>query len=96
MVIDGNEKEKRAMEAFHQGDRERGDRLQSEFVAELREHIKTQEHCPCEKSCDYHGECLACVAIHRAHRDHMPVCLHAMVNERITALSALTEHTAAR
>ncbi len=33
MIIDGNEKERAAMEQFHKGNREEGLRLQEEFAA---------------------------------------------------------------
>ena len=31
------------------------------------------------------------MTIHRGHRDHLPMCLWDMVNERIAALSHITE-----
>ena len=37
MIIEGNEKEKQAMEAFHRGDRKEGLRLQEEFYDENTE-----------------------------------------------------------
>lgn len=39
----------------------------------------------------HHGNCFECVTIHRGHRDHLPMCLWDMVNERIAALSHITE-----
>ena len=95
MDIDKNPLECKAMEAFRNGEQETGFMLQDEFVAQLRESIKSQDHCPCKKSaCKYHGNCLECVAIHRAHQEHLPVCFRDMVNERIQQLSTLTEDTA--
>jgi hypothetical protein len=91
MVIDGNPKEKEAMQAFHRGEDALGYKLQDEFVAELRE--SAADHCTCEKACKYHGKCVECVAIHRAHREHLPNCFKSMVNERIEVLSQLTEHS---
>jgi hypothetical protein len=94
MIIDNNPKEKEAMEAFKQGERSLGYKLQDEFVAELRESIlKEEDHCSCEKACKYHGKCAECVAIHRAHRDHLPNCFRSMINERIKKLSELSEHS---
>ncbi|WP_027622915.1 hypothetical protein [Clostridium lundense] len=94
MIIDNNSKEKEAMQAFHKGDRELGYKLQDEFVQELRESKeKGQDHCSCQKACKYHGKCMECVAIHRAHRDHLPNCFRNMINERIEKLSQLTEHS---
>ena len=91
MNIDGHEKEKAAMRAFHEGDRKKGYALQDEFVAELREALQSQDHCSCKKPCKYHGKCVECVAIHRAHREHLPNCFQSMINERVAAISALTE-----
>lgn len=36
---------------------------------------------------------MECVAIHRAHKDHLPNCFRNMINERIEKLSELTEHS---
>lgn len=40
MIIDGNDKEKETMKAFHQGNREEGLKLQEEFAAQFREEYK--------------------------------------------------------
>ena len=69
MIIDGNEKERAAMEQFHKGNREEGLRLQEEFAAAFREEYKNKDHCPCKKVCRYHGNCKECVAIHRRIRN---------------------------
>ena len=34
-----------------------------------------------------------CVTLHRGHRDHLPMCMWDMVNERLHKLSRLTEGT---
>lgn len=96
MDIDNNPIEKRAMEAFHRGERAEGLRIQEEFAAEFREEYREKDHCPCQKACRYHGNCKECVAIHRAHQEHVPNCLRPMLNRKIKALSELTEHTLAR
>lgn len=93
MDIDGNEIQKEAMRAFHAGDRERGFKLQDDFVAALRSHCEDGDHCSCPKPCTFHGKCMECVAIHRAHREHLPNCFQGMVNERLKAVSELTEHS---
>lgn len=93
MIIDGHAKEKEAMEEFHKGNRQEGSKIQDEFVEELREALKTQDHCSCKKPCKYHGKCVECVAIHRAHREHLPNCFRSMVNEKIAVISGLTEDT---
>ena len=95
MIIDGNEKERAAMEQFHKGNREERLRLQEEFAAAFREEYKNKDHCPCKKACRYHGNCKECVAIHRAHQEHVPNCMRPMLNAKIKILSGLTEHTVA-
>ena len=75
MIIDGNLKEKKAMESFHRGDRKEGLRLQEDFVADFRKEYKEKDHCSCKKACRYHGNCKECVAIHRAHQEHVPNCM---------------------
>ena len=93
MIIEGNEKEIEAMEQFHKGNRQEGLRLQEEFAAAFRE--KDKDHCPCKKACRYHGNCKECVAIHRAHQEHVPNCMRPIINAKIKLLSELTEHTIA-
>lgn len=93
MKIDGNEIEKKAMEAFHAGNRAEGLRIQEEFASLFREEYKEKDHCPCKKACRYHGNCKECVAIHRAHQEHVPNCMRPMLNKKIQLLSQLTEHT---
>jgi len=93
MIIDGNQKEKDAMTQFHLGNKKEGHRLQNEFVAEFQEAYQNKDHCPCTVACRYHGKCRECVAIHRAHMEHVPNCLRSLLNQKICALSELTEHT---
>ena len=95
MKIEGNEKQKEAMKAFHEGDRPRGLKLQEEFDSAVREEYKDKDQCPCQKACRYHGNCKECVAIHRAHQEHVPNCMRSMLNAKIRLLSELTEHTIA-
>lgn len=95
MIIDGNEIEKAAMEAFHRGDRKEGHRLQEEFASAFRKEYKDKDHCSCKKACRYHGNCKECVAIHRAHQEHVPNCMRPMLNKKLKVLSELTEHTIA-
>ena len=95
MIIEGNEKEIEAMEQFHKGNRQEGLRLQEEFAAAFREEYKDKDHCPCKKACRYHGNCKECVAIHRAHQEHVPNCMRPIINAKIKLLSELTEHTIA-
>ena len=93
MIIDGNQKELDAMVEFHKGNREEGFRLQEEFASAFREAYKDKDHCPCQSVCRYHGNCKECVAIHRAHKEHVPKCLRPMINDKIKVLSELTEHS---
>ena len=95
MQIEGNQKELDAMKAFHEGNRAEGLKLQEEFAAEFREADKEKDHCPCQKACRYHGNCKECVAIHRAHQEHVPNCMRPVINKKIRLLSELTEHTIA-
>lgn len=93
MKIEGNEKEIAAMEQFHKGNRAEGLRLQEDFASEFREAYKNKDHCPCKKACRYHGNCKECVAIHRAHQEHVPNCMRPIINKKIKILSELSEHT---
>lgn len=95
MVIEGNKKEKEAMAAFHKGDRQLGLKLQEEFASAFREEYKDKDHCPCQKACRYHGNCKECVAIHRAHQEHVPNCMRPVINQKLKLISELTEHTVA-
>ena len=82
MKIDGNEKEKQAMAAFHRGDRAEGFKLQEEYASAFREEYKDKDHCSCHRACRYHGNCKECVAIHRAHEEHVPNCMRPMLRIR--------------
>lgn len=95
MIIEGNEKQLAAMVEFHKGNRRKGLELQEEFAAEFRAEYAEKDHCPCKKACRYHGNCKECVAIHRAHGEHVPNCMRNMINNKIKLLSELTEHTIA-
>ena len=95
MKIDNNPIEKAAMEQFHQGNRQEGLRLQEEFAAAFRAEFAEKDHCSCQKACRYHGNCKECVAIHRAHQEHVPNCMRPRLNAKLKLLSQLTEHTLA-
>ncbi len=95
MMIAHNPKELAAMEEFHKGNRQKGLELQEEFAAAFREEYREKDHCPCKKACRYHGNCKECVAIHRAHQEHVPNCMRPILNQKIKLLSQLTEHTIA-
>ena len=95
MMIEHNPKELAAMEEFHKGNRQKDLELQEEFAAAFREEYREKDHCPCKKTCRYHGNCKECVAIHRAHQEHVPNCMRPILNQKIKLLSQLTEHTIA-
>lgn len=98
MKIDYNPTEIQAMDAFLRGDGDTGHALQDQFLAEIKAAKKEgMDHCPCkDTSCKHHGNCYECIQIHRGHGDHLPSCLHLMVNKRLAAVSALSEHTIVR
>ena len=94
----GNPIEKAAMEQFHKGNRQEGLRIQEEIrgLPVPSEEYKDKDHCPCKKACRYHGNCKECVAIHRAHQGaRVPNCMRDLINQKLRALSELTEHTLA-
>ena len=62
---------------------------------EILKEYADKDHCPCQKACRYHGNCKECVAIHRAHQEHVPNCMRLMINNKLKILSELTEHTLA-
>lgn len=64
--------------------------IKQEFLKQVRE---SGDHCPCQEKCPHHGNCFECVTLHRGHRDHLPMCMWDMLNERIAALSHMTEGT---
>ena len=95
MIIEGNQKEIDAMKQFHAGNRPEGLKLQAEFVAEFNKEYENKDHCSCQKACAYHGRCKECVAIHRAHQEHVPNCMRPILNKKIRLISELTEHSIA-
>lgn len=96
MQIEGNPIQLEAMDEFHRGNWQEGLRLQEMFASQFREAYREKDHCPCQKACRYHGNCKECVAIHRAHQEHVPNCMRPMLNRKLRLLSELTEHTLAR
>jgi len=93
MIIDGNPIEKKAMELYKEGKDEEASKIQDEFLKEFREEFKLKDHCSCTSPCKIHGNCIECVAVHRAHGDHLPNCFKEMVSERIQPLADLIEST---
>ena len=92
MKIDGNELAILQNDLDREGKKEEALKIKLEFLRQVRE---AGDHCPCKEACRHHGNCFECVTIHRGHRDHLPMCLWDMVNERLAALSHMTEGTRA-
>lgn len=90
-MIDDNELEIEAMDCFKRGDEERAHELQDRFLERVRQSGK--DHCTCTAACKHHGDCIACVIIHRGHGEHLPACFHPMMNRRMDILSEITEHS---
>jgi len=90
-MVDDHHLEIEAMRLFKIGERERASRLQDEFLKKIES--SGEDHCTCPTACKFHGKCVECVIIHRGHGDHLPHCFQNLVNTRIAALSALTEHS---
>lgn len=75
-------------------------RTQEEYydlVLKNRELAKNPEvlRCPCPNGlCEWHGCCKECVALHRHHADHVPVCLQPLLREKIEQLVGVVEMVA--
>ena len=51
--------------------------------------------CVCPNTlCDWHGKCKECVALHRFHNDHVPVCLQSIIKDKLKDLLGAVEMTA--
>ena len=51
--------------------------------------------CPCPRTlCEWIGKCRECVAQHRYHGDHVPVCLQPIIDDKIRALAGVAEMVA--
>jgi hypothetical protein len=81
----------KAMEFFKEENYDEAFKLQNQFLEEVL--ASKEDHCSCPVGCEHHGKCMECVTLHRGHGDHLPYCLFQMVNKRIEALSAITEHS---
>ena len=62
--------------------------IRDRFIEEVRQ---SGDYCPCNAKCTLHGDCFACVQVHRGHRGHLPLCMWDIVNERIADIASLTE-----
>ena len=53
--------------------------------------------CTCPNTlCDWHGKCKECVALHRFHNDHVPVCLQPIIQDKVKDLARAVEMTSAK
>ena len=76
IIIENNPIEVRAMQAYKDGEIDKAHELEADFVRWFQESFPDgTDHCSCEEPCRWHGMCRECVAIHRAHGDHLPNCL---------------------
>lgn len=91
MYIDGHPLEKEELRLSLEGKKAESRAKQQEFLDKVEQ--SGIDHCPCTNNCPLHGDCRACVLVHRGHRDHLPVCFFSMINERLQAVSSLTEGT---
>ena len=89
MSVDNTPTEIQALEVLRQGDKKTFHELQDRFLAE--ELASGQDYCSCKAPCKFHGKCRECVMIHRGHGDHLPVCLHNLLNEKLATVARLSE-----
>jgi len=70
-----------------------------ELILQNRKLASDQEvmKCTCPNTlCDWHGKCQECVALHRYHNDHIPVCLQPVIDDKLRALVATAEMLATK
>lgn len=70
-----------------------------ELVKQNRELSKDPKitKCTCPNTlCDWHGKCKECVALHRYHNDHIPVCLQPIISEKLKDLLNVVEMAATK
>lgn len=62
----------------------------------LRAALQTDlcRECPCPKTyCEWHGDCQACIRLHRINGEHIPNCLQSMLEQKVKELAAVAELT---
>ena len=67
-----------------------------ELIKSIRAELASDacRECSCPKtSCEWHGNCHACVRLHRIHGDHVPNCLQPIMDDKLAALVAVAEMT---
>ncbi len=51
--------------------------------------------CTCPNAlCEWQGKCRECVALHRYHNDHLPVCMQPLIEDKLKGLVKAAEMTA--
>ena len=90
-MIDDHPLEIEAMRLFKEGRSKEAQKLQEQFLEEVRN--SGEERCPCPGNCKYRDNCVTCVTIHRGHGDHVPYCMRKMLNRKLQEPSGLTEHS---
>ena len=88
MQYDQNELALFQDELMREGKTAEGIEVRQKFIDAVRE---SGDFCTCKEACMLHGDCFACVQVHRAHRGHLPLCMWDLVNERIVDIASLTE-----
>ena len=88
MVIENHELALLQDRLEREGKKEEAIAVKQEFLRLVRE---SGDFCPCKAKCELHGDCFACVQMHRGHQGHLPFCMWGMVNERLAAVADLTE-----
>ena len=62
--------------------------LENRRIAGNPENLK----CTCTQiSCEWHGRCRECVALHRYHKDHVPACFQTFINDKLKAIAQIGE-----
>lgn len=87
-IIDGNPEYKKALELYIQGELEKVKAIEKEFIENA---LQVKDHCPCTASCRWHGKCKECVMLHRAHQDHLPNCMQAILLKQRKDVAHLAE-----
>ncbi|MEI7832194.1 MAG: hypothetical protein WCJ56_03215 [bacterium] len=68
-----------------------------EVIKEIRAMLASDVDAPCscpKTKCEWHGNCYACVRIHRHYSDHVPNCLQHILKDKVQAIARAAEMTA--
>lgn len=54
--------------------------------------FQTAQDCPClKKNCQYFGNCVECVGIHRRGKSHLPQCMQPLIRDLVEELARKVE-----